>query len=337
MIMNDIAEFEDYNVSFANKLKNACEKNVLELISNVVKDNEIREILKQCIDKKAIYIAKIPENLEKDFDLGNLKFLTEKKTGKSLGTIVNEKNKIKGQVRIEKYFNTPDISLRLSSLIIQQQLSEITNVINDVRSRIITLQKRQDRNLYGRIHGMYHQMIQINVENKSEKRNQLINNTISSLNETRGIIEVEIVDLLKTMEYVPDKNFKIILKILKNKDFLSQTIDAYDRIEELVCYYLQATQLLGYAYAFLNEKQSFESVFTPFSELTDKKILKKLKSVEKLYNEDLSASWYNNPNKYMLSIKKEAQRLFTTEEDRVVEIEIYGENLLGVFEDGYAD
>jgi hypothetical protein len=259
---------------------------------------------------------------------GLLDFMTDSKNGDNLGILVNSKNRVKGIMRIEKANVSVDISTNITSIAVQQQLAEMIEVINDVRSRVIALQEGHDQDLFGSIRGMHQQMIQMRDAKDADMQKQLAFHAITVLNETRGKIEVAVISTLKDMPIVPSGDAKIIWQITKDKNFLSDITEKYDRIEELISYYLTATQLLGYAYAFLGEENAFQDIFSPCPELLDNALLQKLIRAESIYAEDIADAWYKCPSQYMLPIKDAAHQLFNSKVNNVIELEISGERLL---------
>lgn len=314
--------------SISSALANLTEEKFLSTISQSLESEAIREKAAQVIDKETIYIAKIPKKLDGDFRAGLLDFMIDSRTGENLGVLVNEKNKIRGNVTVECVPKAVDMSANIASIALQQQMAQMTEVINDVRDRVIALQEGHDRDLYGSIRGMHQQMIQMRDAKNEETRRYLAVNAITTLNDIRGKIEATICHSLETMPNVPQGDLGIIWAITKDKTFLQRAVETYDRIEELVSYYLTATQLLGYAYAFLGEENSFEDIFCPCAELLDRVSLQKLINAEALYKEDIQDAWYKNPADYMLRIKAASHNLFVAADDDVVELEISGQKLL---------
>lgn len=314
--------------SITHALASITEEKVLSLISQSLESNELRKKAAEMISKEAVYIAKIPKKLDGDFSAGLLDFMTDSKTGENLGVLVNGKNRIQGHVNIERVTKNTELSANVASIALQQQVAQMTEVINDVRDRVIALQEGHDRDLYGSILGMHQQMIQMRDARSEETRKLLAVNAITSLNDVRGKIEAAVAHELETMPSVPDSDAKIIWEITKDKTFLQRAVESYDRVEELVSYYLSATQLLGYAYAFLGEENSFEDIFTPCGVLLDQVILQKLSSAEALYNEEMSNTWYKDPANFMLRIQESAEQLFLPRDDDFIELEISGQKLL---------
>lgn len=314
--------------SITSALAAVTEEKALRVISESLESNALRKKALQVIKKETSYIARIPKKLEGDMKAGLLDFMTDSKTGDNLGILVNSKSRAKGIMRIEKANVPVDISANITSIAVQQQLAEMAEVINDVRSRVIALQEGHDLDLFGSIRGMHQQMIQMRDAKDADTQKQLAYHAITVLNETRGKIEVAVISTLKDMPIIPNSDGKIIWQITKDKNFLSDVTEKYDRVEELISYYLTATQLLGYAYAFLGEENAYEDIFSPCPELLDDALLQKLISAESIYAEDITDAWYKCPAQYMLPIKDAAHQLFVPKDDDVIELEISGDKLL---------
>jgi hypothetical protein len=265
--------------------------------------------------------------------MGLLDFMHDKKTGENLGMLVDSKHKMKGYLRIDEV-RSVNIAANLANIALQRQLVQMSEVLNDVRSRVISLQEGHDNDLFGSVKGMHDQLLQIrDVVNKPDIQKQLAVQAITVLNETRGKIEMAIISALKDIQLVPGTDWAVLRKIALNKDFLTDTIEKYNRIEELFGYYLTATQLLGYSYAFLDESFSYEDIFRPSIELIENENLQKLIAAEILYEEPLGETWYKNPDTYLQKIEAASQSLFL-ENSEYIEVEITGENLLEAINNG---
>lgn len=313
-------------------LTNITTERVMGLISKLANGNEIWDEAVKFINKQTTYIARIPKELQADKKLGLLDFMIDKKTGDNLGMLVDQKHKTKGYMRIDEVCKV-NIASNLASIAIQQQLACMTEIINDVRSRVISLQEGHDNDLFGSIKGMHQQLLQMRDARNPETRKQLATHAITILNDVRGRIEQTILSTLREIESVPSTDLAILLKIAKNKNFLADTVEKYNRIEELLGYYITATQLLGYAYAFLGEPAAYEDIFVPSSELIESKNLRKLLAAEKLFEESIGETWYKNPEKYLLRIASASHNVFMESSDKV-EIEVSGKQLLEAIERG---
>jgi hypothetical protein len=178
---------------------------------------------------------------------------------------------------------------------------------------------------------MHQQLLQMRDARNPDTKKQLATHAITILNDVRGKIEVTILNTLRDIEFVPSTDRAILIKIAKNKNFLSDTVEKYDRIEELFGYYVTATQLLGYSYAFLDEPTSHKDIFTPSRELVENENLQKLTAAENLYEERINETWYKNPENYLLKIESSSHRVFMESSD-IVEVEVTGEKLLEAIE-----
>lgn len=313
-------------------LTRITEERVTTFLSNLVNGKEIGQEVVKLINKETTYIARIPKKLEADMQAGLLDFMTDKKTGENLGMLVDQKHKARGFMRIDEV-SRADMATKLANIALQQQLAQVTAVIDDVRSRVISLQEGHDSDLFGSVKGMHQQLLQMRDARNPDTKKRLAIHAITILNEVRGKIEVAVLKTLRDIDAVPDSDRAILLKIVKNKNFLSDTVEKYNRIEELFGYYVTATQLLGYAYAFLDEPASYEDIFTPSIELIENENLQKLVAAENLYEENIGETWYKNPENYLMKIKQASHRVFLENSD-VIEIEITGVKLLEVIENG---
>lgn len=311
-------------------LQSITEEKVTSFLSKLAISEEIRREAVKVINKETTYIARIPQKLDAKMKMGLLDFMTDKKTGENLGMLVDQKHKMRGYLRIDEA-SKADVASNLANIATQQQLANMTEVINDVRSRVISLQEGHDADLFGSVKGMHQQLLQMRDSRNPDIKKQLATHAITILNDVRGRIEVTILNTLRDIEFVPGTDRAILIKIAKNKNFLSDTVEKYDRIEELFGYYVTATQLLGYAYAFLDEPASYEDIFTPSRELVENENLQKLTAAENLYEERISETWYKNPENYLLKIKSSSHSVFMESSD-IVEVEVTGEKLLEAIE-----
>lgn len=313
-------------------LQSITEEKVTSFLSKLANSEEIRREAVKVINKETTYIARIPKKLDAEMKMGLLDFMTDKKTGENLGMLVDQKHKMRGYVRIDESIKA-DVASNLANIAIQQQLAYMTEVINDVRSRVISLQEGHDADLFGSVKGMHQQLLQMRDARNPDTKKQLATHAITILNDVRGKIEVTILNTLRDIESVPDTDRAILIKIVKNKNFLSDTVEKYDRIEELFGYYVTATQLLGYAYAFLDEPASYEDIFTPSRELVENENLQKLTAAENLYEERIGETWYKNPENYLLKIESSSHSVFMESSD-IVEVEVTGGKLLEAIKHG---
>lgn len=312
-------------------------KKTLSVFSDLLSGQEIGKEIISVINKDTVYIAKIPKELEEGMNLGILDFMKDSKTGENIGTIVSKKHRIKGTVNIEKIdkaaLSQQELSTNLANLAMQQQLAHMTEILEDIQAKVIAIQEGQDAELFGRMKGMRNQLLQVQKTKKEDNRKQLTTQAITELNAIRGSIEEKLKLELQKFPYVPDSDNKIRWEITKNKNYLSSAVNSYNRIEELFKYYMDSTLLLGYAYLFLDEPDSFDIIFIPDQELVKHEKLENLIAAESLFAENFGITWYKNPEQFLLKLKEETQNLFHETND-YIQIEITGTQLLEVIEHG---
>lgn len=308
-------------------LSKMTEDKVSTTLASLLRSVETGSSVANTINRDLVYLARIPKNLEGGVISGELGFMRKADTGEMLGAIVGPDHLNRGFVRIEEgYMPSPDLLHSLSNLAMQQQLAHMAEVIDDVRSRVIVLQETYDKALYGELRGMHQQLIQMRDTQDPATRKSLATGAITSINKTRGRIEQRLIDELAKLPEAPATMLRALLKTFLTKGFKADLCDGYDKIQELFSYYLTASQLLAYIYAFLDEPAAYDDVFVPSPELLDNPNIRKLTLAEVCVG-SIEDAWYKQPQEYLGRIQHESQRLFCDTRD-YIEIEVTGKQLL---------
>jgi len=320
--------------SVSGTLSKITDEKTSVVLASLLRHVEFAADFKAHLNRDTVLFAHVPKHLKEAYDAGELKFMVKKDTGEELGALIGDDSIMnKGFVRIEKgYMPDPGLLHGLSGIAMQQQLAHMAAVLDDVRSRVIVLQETQDHSLLGELRGMGQQLIQMRDAVDPENRRQLANNAITMLNNTRGKITQRLIDEMRNIPVAPEKLLAALWKAFISKDFKPKLVEGYDKIQELFGYYLAATQMLAYAYAFLDEEKSYAAVFVPDPELMDKAALGKLIRAEIIVGEN-DAMWYKTPEAFLGRIEHEAKRMFEAHND-YIEIEFTGAQLLEVLDNG---
>lgn len=218
-------------------------------------------------------------------------------------------------------------SLQMQNIMIMQQLMAMTEVLNEVRSRVVELKDMHDDDLLGSIQGMRDQLSQIRSVELDENQRQLLNNAITALNDARGRVRRHILRTVEKLPDVPKTKVGAYVKMAIHGEYADELVDASDEVEKYFSMYLLATQLLGYAYAFLGEARAYQEVFMPDREMIENPHFEKLIRADVFFSDRQDDSWYRNPEKYLLKVGEETKRIFTESEDWM-QIEFTGNQLL---------
>ena len=302
-------------------------ENISKALTSIFSQAEITADAVKYIQRGTVYLAEVPKKLQKDFTDGKLKFM-EKTTGELVGEIVGPSNfGNQGHVIIkEAGILHSDIPHDLTTIAMQQQLAQMAAVINEVRSRVIELQKTYDESLLGELRGMRDQLAQVQNVEDLENQRDLIKGAITSINTTRGKITQRLITEMQKMPEVPESTWKRFFRTLTKEGFREQVITGYEKVQELFCYYLAASELLSFAYALLGEKGTYQDIFTPDRELLNGKHLLNLKNSEAFVG-ICDERWYSAPQQYLVRIRSEAQKVFTAHPD-AIRIEVTGDQVL---------
>lgn len=296
-------------------------------LSMIFQHAEVDTEIVNSIQRKMVYLARIPKHLQPGIASGELTFMQKADTGESLGAIVGPDHMNRGFVRIEKgYVPNPNLLLSLSNLAMQQHLAQMALVLDEVRTRIKEIQDTLDHELFGELRGLRDQLEQISETKDSDSQKLLTLNAITALNITRGKITQRLIDEIKKMPNVPQNKYLRGWQTFWSKEFRKNVEGGYEKAQELFMYYLVATQLLAYAYSFLDEERSYQKVFVPDCELSQASAMQKLQAAEGILGATYEA-WYKNPEQFLGRLSNEAKKLFANPQD-AIEIEITGEQIM---------
>lgn len=302
------------------------EEAVLQALTDIFSHAEITADAVKYIQRGTVYLAEIPKNLQRDFTEGNLKFL-EKKTGEVVGNIVGPNNfGTKGYAVIKDAgILHSDIPHDLTTIAMQQQLARMAEAIDEVRSRVVELQKTYDESLLGELRGMRDQLAQVQSVDDLENQRDLIRGAITNINLSRGKVTQRLIAEMQKIPEIPQSALRLFFKTLL-QDIREKAIIGYEKIQELFSYYLAASELLAFAYALLGEQRTYQDIFTPDGELLDDKRLANLKNCE-AYLGISDERWYSAPERYLECIERKAQKVFLQSPD-TISIEVTGDQVL---------
>ena len=219
------------------------------------------------------------------------------------------------------------LALQAQNIMIMQQLMAMTEVLNEIRERVVELKELHDDDLLGSIQGMRDQLSQIRTVNLDENQRQLLNNAITNLNDARGKVRRHILRTVGNLPDVPKTKMGAYIKMAIHGEYADELLSASDEVEKYFSMYLLATQLLGYAYAFLGEVKAYEEVFMPDCEMVENPNFEKLIRADIYFSDRQEESWYRTPEKYLLKVREETKRIFA-ESEEWMQIEFTGNQLL---------
>ncbi len=309
-------------------LSNINNANISKALTTVFQQADLGADFIRHLQRGKVYLAEIPKKIQPDFDEGKVKFMTLKETGEQVSELVGPNNFGTRSHMIIKDADIvhSNIPHDLATIAMQQQLAQMAAVLDEVRSRLIEMQQTYDESLLGELRGMRDLLAQVQTVKDLETQRDLIKGAIVNLNSTRGKITERLIAEMKKMPEVPASAFRRVFRTFWKEGYRDNVVSGYEKIQELFGYYLAASQLLAYAYALIGEEQVYETVFTPDSELENGQYLSNLVHSEVMVGIE-GERWYNNPQRYLGLVQKEAHKLFFDQSD-VIRIQLTGEQLL---------
>lgn len=193
-VFNDYINLKDIEMirdifakPIANTIKAAKEKN-----------EEVGPILK----------AVIPEEFIEELKNGNLRFM-KSKAGETLPSIVDSKNKIIKQVRLEEIKEKLDNKKvdKLSVYALEQKLNAIKEQLECIMFVVEDIEKGQRNDRYGKIDGAIRTMKQSFQETELDRRDRIQDNVQIQINEAIESISKEINDGLDFFKQWEKRSF----------------------------------------------------------------------------------------------------------------------------------
>lgn len=303
------------------------------------------------IEADAVYTLSAPAHLEDACKRGDLHWVISKQSKQPTGQLADREGRFRGVgvlKKAETITNTDPMmatvvsgidqlkeqnrvvinqlnQIKLQNAAIMQQLMQITEIVSDIRSRVIVLQKLHDTDLTGGIIGVRDLLLQIKDPNDLSFQKSVLASAVNDLNRDRGRIQQELIGLLEDMPAIPRTGFGRVWKIARDDEFCTKVTEKHHRIQWLFSLYLTATMLLGYAYAVAGEDRAYGRVFMPDAELMDNVNLSKLIHAEKMFDTVPEDAWYKNTDEYLGRLGSEAQKLFA--DDSACQLQLTGSEL----------
>lgn len=182
-----------------DKIKDIFAKPIAEIVRIAKENNE---------EVEPIFKAIIPVEFIEEFKNGNLK-LMESKSGEILPSIVNSKNKIVKQVRLEEIQEKLDDKRidKLREYITEQKLDAIKEQLEFIMCALEDIEKSATNDRYGKLNGARRTINQSFDETDLESRKRLQDAAQLNINEFIEVINREIKDGLNFFKEWEERNF----------------------------------------------------------------------------------------------------------------------------------
>lgn len=193
-------------------IRNIFKKPLMDIVKASKKNNNKLDTVLKVV---------IPEEFIEELKNGNLKFM-ESRNGEILPNIVNSKNRIVKQIRLEevkKQLNENNIE-KLEGYMIEEKLNNIQNQLDYILEVTTLILKGQQNQNHGKVDGAINSIKQSFLEQDVETKKRLQSIAQVNLNEAISIINKDIDDGIKFFKEWENRSF--IDKYLKlNEDKFS--------------------------------------------------------------------------------------------------------------------
>lgn len=133
---------------------------------------------------------------------------------------------------------------------------------------------------------------------------------------------------VREFEPLPKERMKLLMKQVRDSDYLNGKDDEVEEIQNYYNLYLEATKLLTASYVYSGEEDAARQVAMESKKFMKNIDFKNIKSIERIHqNEDLDDMFFNAPVEYLEIEEKE---ILDNNHDKSIMIEVDGAELLEV-------
>ena len=314
------------DIDFKGMLNKVCQYiNITDVIDKIQKGTE--------------YVVEIPAEFQKGFEAGEYWIMENLKTGKQWPTLMelgeDGKNKIVTPLGVKKKEfiqgnPTKDITENYHNLYMQQQLNELSNLIENTLDSVKRIEHGQMDDRVAMLEAGRQGVVLALAQKDESSRSVAMQNAINNINIAQNQIAETFKRRVTEFKPLPKTTIGQFLKEFAKEGYLDSKIDEYNEIQEYYGLYLQSTKMLAGAYAITGDIDNAERVFDM--------------SVAKIQNLDfnsLKTIEYANDKKKIERIYENASAFLITEKHICLEdakaydcltIKVSGEELLEVVE-----
>lgn len=236
------------------------------------------------------------------------------KKGFIMPLLFDENNrKIEKQIQLD--YADLDIFTSIDRIIIQKQLSEIVNKLQDISDVINKILRGQQNDRIGLAESAKYQYIEAMTIDDSYIKQGILINVIKTAHDARAQLIENLKDDVKEFLEIPDRQFDLFIKQLKNKNYENEVYELVHDIHRSYEYINLTSGILALSYTELGQPQNIELSFQPY-----KKVLnyfhQQYRLFEKLSDTDdrpeMEKIWRTLPYttlKTVVDIEKELTRL----------------------------
>lgn len=287
--------------------------------------------LKEHFSQDGLYVLKIPKDIKEGLDKG-VYYFAKKSDGSGILPDVHEVagKGIKERLTVEKVEEYGNLANGLQQYAVQQQLSQISDQLEEVYNIVKEIKEIQKAGIFGKIKAGYDLIRQASLFTDSDIQKQQILNALQSLQEGSNVVYEVLYKKLPEFEKIPENKAGIKLKMaLKNK-YKNHLDEKADEIEEFFKYYEKSCCLIAIAYMYLNQKEAMEAQIQQYIDNIKKLDVSNYKTILNLHPElDDNSFWFNNLENYSRTVYSSIED-FANRDYTYLELTVNGKDLLEV-------
>lgn len=277
------------------------------IVNQICQYTDILDVISK-LKKGTEFVVQIPIDFQAGFDAGEYWIMENAKTGKLWPSLMelgeDGKKHIVTPLSIKKQEfikGNParDITQNYHNLYMQQQISELINVMENTYKAVERIEHGQMDDRIARLEAGKQGILLALSQKDEASRSQNLSLAINNINIAQNQIAETFKRRVREFESLPKTKAGQFLKEFAKGGYLDNKADEYNEIEEYYSLYLESTKMLAGTYAVTgdidNAKKVFELAINRINDID----YSTLKTIEYAYPVGETAKIYENAVKYL--------------------------------------
>ena len=308
------------------------------LMAELVQYIEMADILNR-IDPDKKYVLEIPSLLKNQMHAGEFLKNHGKSGERILSSLIekidDEGSRLVGNMPLKDDLSLTgkpmqEVAMTYHNIYTQRELTYIANTVEKTYKQVEQIEHGQMDDRIAKLQSGREQILLAMSLKDEEEKKQSIRLGRRDMIEAKNQIGKTLERKTREFEPLPKERMKLLMKQVRDSDYLSSKDDEVEEIQEYYNLYLEATKLLTASYIYSGEEDAARQVAMESKNFMKQIDFTNLKSIEQVHQgESLEEMFFNAPVEYLEIEEKE---ILENSGEGTVKIEVQGSELLEVLE-----
>lgn len=290
------------------------------------------------------YVVQVPSQFQFGLETGDFSMMENMKTGTMWPALMelgeDGRKKIVTPLPIKRHEfvqGNPfqELAMGYHNLYMQKQIHELAQLLESTLTTVNRIEKGQKSDRIGLLNSGKDQLLLALSQKDEGSRNQALQLGRQSLSNARGQFAETFKQKVTDFEALPEIQLKQFIRELTKKGYLQRKDKEYQEIQDYYELYLQATKMLAASYAITDDLDNAERVFNLSIEYMNEIDYRNLKTIQFAHKGSEFDGLFDYASEFIVSEKQ--NYIEDTKKYNYVSIEVSGEKLLEVLENGKAE